>query len=270
MPRIIAYSLCYNEAALLSASIRWIYDLVDEFRVVIGSADDRLAGHPWGAFHQEPDKTSRAVLQAMPDPEKKLRIMAESPSWGDKQYMTDAATQNLKGDILLHLDADEFWPHETLKASIEAVLDSPNRAAPGHVLYWGTCEYLCESETGSSVWFKPPRVMTIQPNGMVRHMYPVVLNPSGKEIGNVVPISGKPVWHAAWTGQKRMERKRRFYAEGRRKPMFSPAQLAEWWKDKPTPFGPLDINVGRMKVMRTAEYFAPPSKLAEQIEEASV
>jgi hypothetical protein len=34
-----AYALCYQEAELLAANIRWMYDLVDTFHLVIGPSE---------------------------------------------------------------------------------------------------------------------------------------------------------------------------------------------------------------------------------------
>jgi hypothetical protein len=270
MPRIVAYSLCYQEGALLCLAIRQVYDLVDEFRVVIGSSDVRPKGHPRGWWAQPDDTTSEAILRAMPDPLNKLRIVpGRFKQWTDKQAMTDAALEGITDAIVLQLDADEFWPTELLKHCLSVFGTDPHidSVAVPHVLFWGDCEHICRTGDGSDVWFKPPRLFRLTPNRRIRHLMPALVD---KSTNTDVPngcVVHTPLRHAAWIGDARVLRKRAFYVKGRGIPMFS----VEDWKNRNTlpPDRVLQINVGPMTVAPTPEEYLPPADLRKEIEKAA-
>lgn len=109
-----ACCLCYQEADWLAANIRWMYDRIDVFSVVIGPSDQ------FNGFMQPPDHASEQILRDLPDPDRKIRIYA-GDTWASKDVMTAVATHNLSTDNILQLDADEFWPRATWDAALAAL-----------------------------------------------------------------------------------------------------------------------------------------------------
>jgi hypothetical protein len=271
MPRIVAYSLCYREGALLRLAIGQVYDLVDEFRVVIGASDVRSKGHPRGCWNQPEDTSSEKMLRSMPDPQDKVRIVnSRFKQWLDKQSMTDAVLEGVNDAIVLQLDADEFWPPELLGKAISTLTNNTVHAVGvRHLLFWGDCRHICRTGEGADLWFKPPRLFRLTPETRIRHLMPALVNRSTDTVidDDRVCILDTPLWHAAWIGNERVLRKRVFYAEGRGLPMFSVADWKSWKAMAPGEI--LQINVGPMTIANTPAEYLPSEQLQKEIESAA-
>ena len=227
-PRIAAYSLCYMEGALLAANIRRMYDLIDDFHIVIGAAN--TGPH----YRPPPDRDSFRILVSMPDPQMKIHIAGCENGWVSKEIMTQVATAELDADLLLQLDADEFWPLTTFRQAVESCWTRDDSVAVRHAMFFGDCEHLAvpADDPLDVVWFAPPRLMRVVEGGsIVRHFQPAFVSRDGIASGNAAILTNvAPIWHFAWVGYQRVLRKRAYYANGRRMNVFSEA---EWLEQPP-------------------------------------
>jgi hypothetical protein len=208
-----AYSLCYREASLLAANIRWMYELVDQFNVVIGPSDQGPG------FTQPEDLDSLEILKAVPDPANKIRVVA-SGSWKNKEDMTRVATGDLSTDVLLQLDADEFWPRYTFELAMRHLECGFDRVEPPHYSFFGDLDHVGASVEADGredlFYFAPARLLRVYKGATARHFGPAYVC-NGVVIGDrAVRLSeSAPLWHFAWIGRERICRKIRFYKEAR-------------------------------------------------------
>jgi hypothetical protein len=225
--KVGAYALCYQEAELLAANIRWMYDLVDTFHIVIGPSERGVG------FERPADVESGGILRAVYDPAGKIRVVAEG-SWKDKEEMTEAATRDLTTDVLLHLDADEFWPRETFEMAMREIERGADRVEALHYIFFGDTTHVCahvrEDGTESPFYFAPARLLRVHAGARARHFGPAYVYKTGELVGQraVRLPRTHPLWHFGWIGKNRIARKIRFYAEGRRMEMPSANEVWEW------------------------------------------
>ena len=272
-PHIAAYSLCYMEGALLAANIRRMYDLIDEFRVVIGPAN--VGAH----YHAFPDHESAEIIRRIPDPQHKIRLVVSETAWLSKEIMTQVATHDLKADILLQLDADEFWPLDTFKRAVAHLIENDlDRLGVWHAMFFGDCDHLtarpCDvpgtgALSSAALWFYPIRLMKVHPGCTVRHVRPAFVSTDGRVWGDRINtlLITPPVWHFAWIGQTRVLRKREYYAKARHMPMFS----VEQWntaRDRGWPRQTLTINNGPVTIIRCPEAVKAPADVRTTVLEA--
>jgi hypothetical protein len=212
-----------------------------------------------GPHYQPPtDSTSARILAAMPDPEHKIHIGPDM-NWINKEIMAQAATDGLKADILLQLDADEFWPPDTFRAAVNEVWTSDvDRLGVAQVMFFGDCDHFAMPLDGTQFWwFRPIRLMKWRPGLIARHMPPSAVDAHGVLQGthDKTGIRIPPVWHFAWVGRERGLRKRAYYANGRGLPMFGEKDWkAGVWS------GGWQTNFGPMIVRRCADVKAVPAR----------
>jgi hypothetical protein len=253
------------EGALLAANIRRMYGLIDEFRVVIGAANA-------GSCYRPPiDNTSAAFLKAIPDPEHKIHIVSSEAAWLSKEIMARVATNGLKADILLHLDADEFWRIPAFKAAVNDLANGTmDRIRVPHIIYFGDCQHMEVSIDGHSPLFCPVRLMKMKPDCIIKHLGAGFTDTSGRMVGTEATVlSQAPLWHFAWIGDKRVLRKLAYYTTARHLNLFSAVQWkqakARNWNTGSETFL---TNIGPVAVVPCSASLVAPPDIQQTVLEA--
>jgi hypothetical protein len=229
-----------------------MYDLVDVFHIVIGPSDIG------GSFSQPEDHESERILSRLDDPLRKVRIVG-SGCWKSKDDMTKLAAQDLDVDVIIQLDADEFWPRETFEAAIAAIAAGSDRVSAPHHIFWGDCQHVCErvdEASATTIYFAPTRTFRKFDNATLKHFQSVfVSHKTSLPIGLSIAALGvsTPIWHFGWIGRERVNRKFRFYSGGRDLSMPAPEEFASWLSGR----GPAEFRLGPNRV-RPVPYQGPP------------
>lgn len=65
-------------------------------------------------------------------------------------------------DVVVQLDADEFWPHSTFCAAIDAIKAGHERASIPHYIIWGNDRYQCTIQLDTTYLFlSHPRFLSV-------------------------------------------------------------------------------------------------------------
>lgn len=222
--RVGAYSLCYQEGEILAANISLMYEFVDKFVIVIGQVEVS-ASHT-----AKMDTTSRSYLLKIRDPLNKIDIF-EKPVWDSKDEMALIAQKALHTEILIQLDADEFWSKETLEAGVREIEKGANRVLIPHIIYFRGAKYQLTSKDLGDYYFSPPRMWLKTIGAELGHF-------SGSQsikkihINNVdstLPTSFA-IHHLGWVQRKQIRRKISFYTLARNYKMPSSWKFIFFWK----------------------------------------
>lgn len=206
-----------------------MYDLIDTFSIVIGPSDIN-------SIYQEPDLESEQILRNIPDPQNKI-IIAAIGQWSSKDDMTYVATKNLNHDIVMQLDADEFWPHATFLKAIEQIKVGADRVGVPHWTFWKNSHFVLgeklDSENFNYHYFCHFRIFKRKEKGILKHFalrYEDDSQPADTLI-DIILSDTDAIWHANWIGNERVKRKFNFYWIGRSWPMPRHEIFANWKYD---------------------------------------
>jgi hypothetical protein len=209
--RISFCLIAYNEAVTLAANLRSLYTTAHEIIICEGSI--ALLRKQLGLATRSDDGTCE-LLEAFPDPQRKLRIIQRE--WQDKNEMSAAYAQVATGDLIWHVDADEFYddaalagvPREFERDPALLTLDVPM------YVFWKSPQWVLATADGDDRWFRYARVLRRTPGMSVRHI-PVrrVIEGRVDESGRRGPLDDRIVaWHYAWNDDARVRTKMELYA----------------------------------------------------------
>lgn len=206
--RIGAYSLCYQEGSLLAANIELMYNLVDQFVVVIGQVEVSPSNP------KQVDMTSESILESLDDPLKKITIIT-GDVFSSKDDMTLLALEFLTTDVIIQLDADEFWPRDTLIASLKKIEEGFSRVFIPHVIYFRDVKHILRTKNNLS-YFSPPRVWRSRDGSVLGH-FTGQWTKDGVGLDEVdcnLTLSF-PIHHLGWVNSRQTLRKIQFYRSAR-------------------------------------------------------
>jgi hypothetical protein len=207
--------IVYNEALTLRENLRHLYPHAHEIIVCEGSI--ALLRETLGLPVRSDDGTCE-ILRDFPDPERKLRVI--HCAWKDKNEMAAAYAQMATGDLVWHVDADEFYDEYSLRAiphefddSTLGTLDVPMR------VFWKSPSYVLATAEGDDQWFRYARVLRREAGMGVLHI------PIRRIIDGRVDGAGRrgprdsciSAWHYAWNDDARVRTKMHLYATRDRK-----------------------------------------------------
>ena len=225
------YALCYKDAEWLAFNLRRMYEWVDAISIVIGPVKK--------VFGCAEDKESEDILRALPDPD--CKIMIQSGSWPDKNYMAERACEKLDTEIVVQLDADEVWPKEVFDAAIRAVRAGTRKVRLHMYTFWRTLGYILTTPDVRAYLGKlagadrtaalkllegDRRVLdeyaehtpwlldmgrVFRPDQLTRisHIPPDLVWPNGESAYDAVTLG--PLWHFSYIGTERVRRKFTFF-----------------------------------------------------------
>lgn len=202
--------IAFNEATTITANLAHLYPHAHEIIVCEGSVAP-LRRHA-GVGLRSDDGTVE-LLKQFPDPEGKLHII-QAP-WQDKNEMATAYARCATGDLIWHVDADEFYDVHSF-AAVPREFDDPDLTAltiPMHV-FWKSPDFLLVDESGDDCWFNYVRVLRRREAMSVLHL-PIrrIIDGEAEQSGVRPPRDPRiRAWHYAWNGNDRVALKMLLYA----------------------------------------------------------
>lgn len=165
-PQISFCLIIFNEARTLRANLDHLYPHAREIIICEGSI--ALLRTELGVPARSDDGTLD-VLGAFPDPLGKLRILQRD--WRDKDEMAAAYAAMAGGDLIWHVDADEFYDEGAFEAARREFADeSLNTLIMPHLIFWKTPRHVLASAEGDPHWCRVPRVLRRCAGMSVRHV----------------------------------------------------------------------------------------------------
>ena len=202
--------IAYNEARTLRANLEHLYPYAHEIVVCEGSI--AMLREQAGIGPRSDDGTVE-LLERFPDPEGKLRVIKRT--WQDKNEMAAAYAEVVTGDLIWHVDADEFYDPYTLTAVPDEFRDPDlNTLEMPMFVFWKSPEFVLADDDGHDRWFRYARVLRRSPGMSVLHL-PVrrLIHGHVDGTGRRGPHDGGIVgWHYAWTDDARVRLKMQLYA----------------------------------------------------------
>jgi hypothetical protein len=221
--KVGAYSLCYQEGKLLSDNIKLMYDLIDQFVIVIGQVEISKS------HMAKVDTTSRSSLELIEDPAKKI-VIIERKNFESKDEMTCLALEMIETEIVIQLDCDEFWSVETFKYALEKIEQGFTRILIPHIIYFrGAGNILSKKDVGN-LYFSPARMWRVIDNARLGH-FTGKWTIGGVETNDLDFIVGRdyPIHHFGWVQSEQILRKIKFYRAARKYKMPSARLLLLLW-----------------------------------------
>ncbi|MFQ5462049.1 MAG: hypothetical protein ACE5E5_05415 [Phycisphaerae bacterium] len=201
--------IVFNEALTLRANLAHLYPYAHEIIVCEGSV--QALRRTAGVGARSDDGTIK-LLQEFPDPDRKLRILQRD--WIDKNEMAAAYAECATGDLIWHVDADEFYDPHSLTAVPREFLDPQltTLAVPMYV-FWMSPDFVLADVDGEQRWFCYARVLR-RADGMsathlpIRRIIAGHVDEQGMRRPRDARITG---WHYAWNDDARVRLKMQLY-----------------------------------------------------------
>lgn len=204
-------SIIFNEALTLEAHLEHLYPHAHQLIVCEGSIAllREIAGAPLRS-----DDGTLDLLNEFYDPDGKLHVIQHD--WQDKNQMAAAYARRCTGDLIWHVDADEFYDDHAL-AAIPAEFDDPQLLTLNVPMYvfWKSPDFVLADEQGNDRWFRYARVLRRTPGMDVQHL-PVRRIFDGRidDSGLRDPFDPRiAAYHYAWNDEARVRLKMRLYAQ---------------------------------------------------------
>jgi hypothetical protein len=199
---VCAVMLCYRDAEWAAFNVGRMYGRVDQFVVVVG---------PCEGFADEPDEESADRLRNVSDPDGKMEVL--SGVWRDKNEMVLAAQVRSRHRAFFDLAPDELWPDEVVELACADLRDA--RGRPTHSVF----RFLTFVGDSCALLLNGVGERHIEGVGALRALY---VPPGSRFLHLLCGIEwyhdrlntirhDEAIWHFAWVGPRRVERKLRFY-----------------------------------------------------------
>lgn len=208
--RISFCLIAFNESKTLRANLDHLYTHAHEIIICEGSIAqlrDSL-----GLPTRSNDGTCE-MLADYPDPDRKLRVIQRA--WRDKNEMSAVYAELATGEVIWHVDADEFFDEYSLQA-IPREFEDPglNTLIVPHIVFWKSPAWVLAAADRDVRWCRVPRVLRVSRGMSVRHI------PVRRVIAGAVDESGmrEPrdsrinTWHYAWNDDVRVRTKMTLYS----------------------------------------------------------
>lgn len=208
-------SIVFNEAPALRAHLEHIYPHAHQIIICEGSI--ALLRQVTGAPMRSDDGTLD-LLHEFYDPDYKIRVIQRN--WRDKNEMAAAYAQRSTGDLIWHVDADEFYDDYSL-AAIPAEFADPDLmtlSVPMRV-FWKSPGFVLADDKSCDSWFRYARVLRRTPGMSVQHL-PIrrILDGHVDATGLHDPSDPRiTAHHYAWNDDARVRLKMQLYARRDRK-----------------------------------------------------
>ena len=213
-----------NEATTLRANLAHLYPHAHEIVICEGSIAKLRDVCGVGA---RSDDGTLEIIESFPDPDHKITLLQQT--WSDKNEMSAAYAEVASGDIIWHVDADEFYDENAFHAVREefAHADLLTLDVPMYV-FWKSPDYVLVDESGDDRWFRYARVLRRTPGMSVLHI------PVRRVIGGLVDEAGRRgpsdprvlAYHYAWNSDARVRMKMRLYEH-----IYAKTTRADWIDD---------------------------------------
>ncbi|MBI5863658.1 MAG: glycosyltransferase, partial [Planctomycetes bacterium] len=226
--------IAFNEAATLRANLDHLYPHAHEIIVCEGSI--RLLRDVLGVGPRSNDGTLE-ILADYPDRQRKLRVIQRA--WRDKDEMSAAYAELVTGDLLWHVDADEFYDDEVF-AAVPREFEDPSLQAlemPMRI-FWKSPRWILAERDGNDLWCRVPRALRVSPGMSVSHV-PVrrIIRGVRENTGIRPPCDPRILnWHYGWNDDARVRMKMQIYS--RRDAKTTRANWIENVWDRWTPDSP--------------------------------
>lgn len=208
--RISFCLIAFNEIKTLRANLDHLYPHAHEIIVCEGSI--ALLRDSLGLPLRSNDGTCE-MLADYPDPDRKLRVIQRP--WRDKNEMSAAYSEFATGELIWHVDADEFFDEYSYQA-IPREFDDPalNTLIVPHIVFWKSPAWVLAAADREVRWCRVPRVLRVSRGMSVRHI-PVrrVIAGTVDEFGMREPRDPRiNTWHYAWNDDARVRTKLTLYS----------------------------------------------------------
>ena len=155
-----------NGMPWLPLQLKHIYPLYDEIIIVEG-ADQ------WYSVQIQSTNSTDGTLEYIrnfPDPDKKITLITK-PGWETKDCMSMAYSKIITGDIVFHIDADEFMSEDVVRKCTEIFKREPNTyiSVPQYIIYKTGYAIIRTAEEGP-FWNTPPRVLARSEKYLIGHI----------------------------------------------------------------------------------------------------
>lgn len=132
------------------------------------------------------------VIKNFPDPKNKIELIQKK--WKDKNHMCHEYSKKISGDIVWHIDVDEFVDPANIPYLVSLFKKYPeyNCMAPPQIVFWGDTKTILGAQNGGAEYlFEMPSIDRIyrHKNGLYIHHLPQrgYFDPKSRNV-----ISGKP------------------------------------------------------------------------------
>jgi|GEM_PF-2408594 len=201
--------IAFNEAPTICANLAHLYPHAHEIIVCEGSVVSLR--HHAGVGMRSDDGTIE-LLNGFPDPEGKIRVVQEA--WEDKNEMAAAYARWATGDLIWHVDADEFYDAHAFSA-VPREFDDPDLTALAIPMYvfWKSPDFVLVDESGDDRWFRYVRVLRRRDGMSVQHL-PIrrIIDGKPEDGGIRAPRDSRITgWHYAWNSHARVTLKMKLY-----------------------------------------------------------
>jgi len=239
--------IVFNEARTLKANLAHLYPHAHEIIICEGSVEAlRLVA---GVGPRSDDGTLE-LLKSFPDPDRKLRILQRD--WTDKNEMASAYAEYSTGDLVWHVDADEFYDPYSLRAVPRAFRDPEltTLAVPMYV-FWMSPDFVLADADGDDRWFCYARVLRRTDGMSVSHL-PIrrIIHGQREEQGLRRPRdSNITAWHYAWNDDARVRLKLQLYQQrdaGSTRANWLAEVWDRWSPDSPPEAWPDGVHPSRL------------------------
>ena len=221
--RVGAYSLCYQEGKLLAANIKLMYNLVDQFVVVIGQVEIS------DSHRVAVDTKSKSILELIEDPLMKITIV-DKGNFVSKDEMTCLALEIINTEVIIQLDCDEFWSPETFLFALEKIREGFTRIQIPHIIYFRSVKTIFNKKDQGIFYFSPARMWKVIAEASLGHF-------TGKWTRDGIELidlnytldNTYAIHHLGWVQFEQIRRKIRFYRQARKYQMPSHGVLFFAW-----------------------------------------
>lgn len=227
--------IVHNEARTLRANLDHLYPHAHQIIVCEGAIT--LLRHQLDLSARSGDGTND-ILDEYPDPERKLLVIRRD--WETKDEMAAAYAVHATGDLIWHVDADEFYEEDCFGFVRGEFQDDPalDTLEIPHRIFWKSPRHVLVDADGNDRWCLVPRVLRRAPGMSVSHI-PVrrIINGKPDESNRRPPREARIVcWHYGWNDDARVRAKLRIYSTRDQKttrPGWIDSVWDRWTPDQP-------------------------------------
>lgn len=154
-----------NGRPFIKAQLDNVYDISHE--IIICEGGDKFWKESHG-FSRSNDGTID-IIKEYPDPKNKIRLIQRN--WPNKNKMTHWYSKLATGDIIYHIDIDEFLTPKHIVMLCRKLYNSPraDAIANKHIAYFGDFNTIMV-HAGADFWINMPRIHKRKPGLWIHHL----------------------------------------------------------------------------------------------------
>lgn len=222
LPRITFGIIVLNGEPFTKYCLRSIYPFAHQIIVVEGGTRNAIDYAPQG---HSTDDTLKALYEfkEREDPDNKLKIITKGGFWSEKDEMVHAYTERITGDYIWHVDIDEFYRYDDMKAIIEMLTKNPSIDTISFKMrtFWARPEYWVDGYFLNIEKYEIYHRLFRWQKGykMTTHRPPTVCDEKGVDLrkrrwikGHDTANKGIYLYHYSLLFPKQVKEKSQFYA----------------------------------------------------------